>query len=237
MVYNNRVRRLIVCASALLAALLLLLPVSILAAEEEKVEVSIYASGRDYLGQKGAWNRLGQRLVIDGVVTKIGYMVWRIGEPEGDITFSIYDAITDEVLFSQVWGDASELPLVEETAFQHVTLIPPLKLGNREVRLCVEYYGGDSPDDTDYVVAGYFSGDKITGQSYTNHMHYGYWHDIGEAEEGSYYLEYIPNSSNGINATTIEGSGTRLPLNLLIVVGLACLLLVIYLKIRKRAGV
>lgn len=133
-----------------------------------------------------AWTRLGQRLMItDREITGIGYKVFKIGNPAGNVTISMYDVATDEVIVSKVWGDASELPEPGSSGYCEVTLSTPMRI-NREVRLCVEYYGGNS---TDYCVAAYYTGDKITGESYTNYRNQ--WHDIGEAEEGSYCYAYI----------------------------------------------
>jgi hypothetical protein len=64
-------------------------------------------------------------------------------------------------------------------------LDPPIRI-NQEVRICVEYYGGNA---TDYCQGAYYTGDKITGESYVNYR--GQWHDIGEAEEGSYCYAYV----------------------------------------------
>jgi hypothetical protein len=148
------------------------------------------ASSYDPLGGENvtnSWVRLGQRLVIpDREVLSIGYHVRRVGSPTGDVSLAIYDTETDEVIFSQVWGDASNLPESGASGYCEVVLDPPIRI-NREVRLCVEYYGGNA---TDYCVAAYYTGDKITGESYTNYYHYGGWHDIGEAEEGSYCYTY-----------------------------------------------
>ena len=166
---------------------ILVLAIPVYAAEQE---VSMSASGLDPLGEPGIWCRLGQSLHINGTVLKIGYRVVRVGSPSGNIILSIYDAGTDEVLFSGVWGDASLLSTADTAGYQNVAVSPTLEL-NQDVRLCVEYYGGNA---TDYCLAGYYSGDKITGQSYVNYMCYGQWHEIGEYEEGSYYLLYTPAS-------------------------------------------
>lgn len=191
MVHNYS--RAIISIGLLLA--LLLMPLVAYAAEQ--TEVNIPASSWDPLGNTGAWCRLGQRLTIHGTIIEIGYRVARVGYPTGNITFSIYDAETNELLFTRVWGDASELPTSNITSYPTVTVMPALTL-NQEVRLCVEYYGGNA---INHCLAGYYTGDRIAGQWYTNYMHYGAWHDIGEAEEGSYYLKYIPannpNPGNG----------------------------------------
>jgi len=159
--------------------------------------VKMQWTGTDPLGCKNvsnSWVRLGQRLPIpDRIVTEIGYYVWRVGAPTGNVSFSIYDAETDEVIVSRVWGDAGDLPEVGINEYQSILLDSPIKVDG-DVRLCVEFYGGNS---TDYCVAGYYSGNKIVGEYYTNYYYYGQWHDIEEAEEGSYYYAYVVGDSTG----------------------------------------
>lgn len=183
--------------------LLILLNTYVLA---DTCRVQMPASGYDPLGGENItlpgvnpWTRLGQRLMIlNRTVLSIGYHVRRVGSPTGNVTLSIRDAATDEILFSKVWGNASLLPESGSSGYCEVMLDPPLRI-NREVRLCVEYDGGNS---TDYCQGAYYTGDKITGESYTNYR--GQWHDIGEAEEGSYCYAYVcqaePPDGDGDNA-------------------------------------
>lgn len=191
----------------LLAAILLLVVVCVATPVlGATAEVCMPASGTDSFGAKNVsvWTRLGQRLTIPNrTVTELGYAVWRVGVPTGDVTISMRD-MDDEVLFSQVWGDASELPETGVTGYCRVVLSSPLQI-SQEVRICVEYYGGNC---TDYCIAGYYVGNKVTGEWYTNYLHDGRWHDIGEAEEGAYCYTYIDeggdpvdgdDGSNGIN--------------------------------------
>jgi len=154
----------------------------------------------DPLGGDGlvpnCWSRLGQRLTIpDRIVTVIGYSVWKFGNPTGNITFTIYNATTNGLMVSKVWGDASNLTSWDNPsdgpARQSVTLDEPIRI-NGEVKICVEYYGGNK---TDFCGAGYYAGDRITGEYYVNYR-YGSWIDIGEAEEGAYYYEYIDKLSD-----------------------------------------
>lgn len=180
----------------LLICLLALIPAGV-SADSHFVEMS-YVS-YDKLGGDGlvpnCWCRLGQRLVVpDRIVTVIGYAVWRFGSPTGNITFSIYNATTDSLMVSKVWGDAGNLKewgSSEGSSRQSVVLDEPIRI-NGEVKICVEYYGGNS---TDYCGAGYYAGDMITGEYYTNYR-YKCWHDIGEAEEGAYYYEYVDEWSD-----------------------------------------
>ena len=214
---------------------LLLVPASVVYAAEQ--EVNMPASGWDYLGGPNVtipgfnpWCKLGQRLTIHGTVTRIGYRVCRVGTPTGNVTFSIYDAETDDVIFTKVWGDASELPTTNSSGYQYVEVNPPLVL-NQEVRLCVEYCAGNS---LNYCMAGYYSGDRITGEYYTNCLLNGNWHDIEEAEEGSYHYTYIPPDDPPL--ATNDGG---LPDWALIAFGFIgatlATLLCVYVKKRKKA--
>lgn len=175
-----------------IAVILLLIPTI---AYAERVQMP--GSGWEPLGLNASvFCRLGQRLTIpERELTSIGYRVRRVGNATGDVIFSIYDWNTLTPIVSKVWGDASELP-DSGADYIEVELDPPIKL-NREVIICVEYYGGNA---TDYCEAGYFSGNKKDGETYMNYYHYGVWHDIGEAEEGSYCYEYKngePSNGNG----------------------------------------
>lgn len=191
----NRLVRVILLGVVLLC--LIALPVA-----ADTCRIQMPASGYDPLGCENvtnSWVRLGQRLVIpDRTILSIGYHVRRVGLPTGNVSLSLYDAATDEVIFSRVWGDASDLPESGSSGYCEVELDPPIRI-NREVRLCVEYWGGNA---TDYCQGAYYTGDKITGESYINYYHYGQWHDIGEAEEGSYCYTYtcevtpVPDGDN-----------------------------------------
>jgi len=171
-----------------IAAILVLLIGASTASAADTCRVQMPASGHDFLGQPGVWVRLGQRLTIpDRKVTSIGYHVRRVGSPTGDIVISLRDAETGMAIFTAVWGDASELPEGGSQGYCEVVLTPPIRV-NGDVRICAEYYGGN---ETDYCLAGYATGDKVPGEWYTNYLHYGVWHDIGEAEEGAYCYEYV----------------------------------------------
>lgn len=178
---------------ALVALLLVATAAVAIGAEGDEIEVTIGTSGLDPLSQEkamgsGPFCRLGQRLTISNrLITEIGYRVWRVGSPTGDVTLSIREMGSDETIVSVVWGDASELPDPEAGGIQKVRLDEPIRV-NGEVILCVEYYGGNL---TDYCVGGYRTGSYRDGETYMNYYHYGHWHDIGEAEEGGYFYAYI----------------------------------------------
>ena len=156
MVYHHRT------IIALTIVLLLSLTMSIMASADTH-EVGFLNTGTDPLGKNASvWCRLGQRLIIpDRYVTEIGYCIWRVGTPAGDIIFAIHNATTDEPIVAKVWGDASELGVWPEDSgkFTKVTLDEPVRISG-EVRLFVEYNGGNL---TDHCWAGYVSGDRITG--------------------------------------------------------------------------
>lgn len=195
MVHNYSRRAIAIIA--LVALLLVTVTAVAVGAEGEEIEVTIGTSRTDCIGLGGpeecpcVWYRLGQRLTIPNrLVTEIGYRVWKVGSPTGDIILSIRDFATSTIIVSVVWGDASELPDPSAGGIRKVRLDEPVRV-NGEVILCVEYYGGNTGNTTDYCVAGYRTGNYRDGETYMNYYHYGSWHDIGEAEEGGYFYAYI----------------------------------------------
>lgn len=216
MVYNyGRRTRIATAIMALVAILLTAMPVVAIGAEAGEIEVTCGTSGLDPLGQgkamgSGPFCRLGQRLTIPNrLVTEIGYRVWKVGNPTGDIVLSIRDFATDRVITSMVWGDASELSDPDVGGIQKVRLSEPVRV-NGEVILCVEYYGGNT---TDHCVGGYRTGNYRDGETYMNYHCGRSWHDIGEAEEGGYYYAYVDEGTpdppqNGGNGGDTEEDGT-----------------------------
>lgn len=221
----------------LMALALCLVPVLSASADAPERELAMPASGWDPLSQvkvdgSGVWSRLGQRLTTgDWTITTIGYRICREGNPTGNIVLSLYDSVTGELIAARTWGDAGDLPEanVGTSEYQKVTFDPPIRLVNRDIRLVVEYWGGNG---TDYVRAGYFSGDRRSGEWYTNYFHYGQWHDIGEAEEGAYYLAYIDHTEPH-DGNTEDGSRTSIPMVAIPVVFGLTVGLVVYAKKRK----
>ena len=194
MVHNHsRSTRIVAMVVTLVAILLATTPTIVTGAEPREIEVTCGTSGLDPLGQdramgSGPFCRLGQRLTIpDRLITEIGYRVWRIGNPTGDITLSIRAFPSDQVIASMVWGDAAELPEPDAGGIQKVRLSEPVRV-NGEVIICVEYYGGNT---TDHCTGGYRTGNYRDGETYMNYHCSRSWHDIGEAEEGGYYYAYV----------------------------------------------
>jgi len=171
--------------------LLILLGVPVLAST---TTVQIPASGWDNLGGQNSsatWSRLGQRMMADDwQVISLGFRVCRVGNPQGDITISIRDSATDRIIVSKVWGNTSALADEGCSGYTQVTFDRAVTVDG-DVRFCIEFYGGNA---TDYCQIGYFTGDRITGQWYTNYANYctdvDGWHDIGEAEESSCCYTY-----------------------------------------------
>lgn len=203
-------------------------------AQADTCRVQMLASGYDPMGGENVtlpglnpWTRLGQRLTIpDREVLSIGYHVRRVGSPTGNVTLLIRDSLTDEILFGAVWGDASELPESGASGYCEVALNPPMRI-NQDVRICVEYSGGNS---TDYCQGAYFSGDRITGESYTNYRKQ--WHDIGEAEEGSYCYTYTCQAE-----PDPDGDGVTEPPNIRVAIiagAVVCVAGIAYLVRDKR---
>jgi len=157
-------------------------------------EIVIPASGWDNLGGQNSsatWSRLGQRIVADDwQVTSLGFRVCRVGNPQGNIIISIRDSTTDRIIASKVCGNASALADQGCSGYTQVTFDRAVVVDG-DVRFCIEFYGGNA---TDYCQVGYFTGDRITGQWYTNYANYctdvDGWHDIGEAEEASCCYTY-----------------------------------------------
>jgi len=188
-------------------------------------EVGILNTGIDPLGKKASvWCRLGQRLTIpDRYVTEIGYCIWRVGNPTGDIILAVHNATTDEPIVTKVWGDASELGVWPEDSgkFTKVMLDEPVRI-NGDVRLFVEFNGGNA---TDYCWVGYVSGNRTDGV-YTNYYHYGQWHDIGEAEEGAYFYAWVDPEDVKLDAA--------MPLWVIAPIGIATGVLSLYINKRQH---
>lgn len=88
-----------------------------------------------------AATRYGQRLTISNrVVSGLAFKcAIDAGSPTGDITFTIRKVSDDSVVLTKVWGDASA---IVGGAWMEVTFDSPATV-NEEVRLQVEYAGGD----------------------------------------------------------------------------------------------
>jgi len=90
--------------------------------------------------------RLGQRLTIPNRrVTHLGFWIWKLGAPTGDITFGIRRVSDDGLICSKVWGDASALQVA--AAYEEVEFDTPPTI-NEEVRVYAEFLNGNGVDRT-----------------------------------------------------------------------------------------
>uniref|UniRef100_A0A6H2A0N0 Fibronectin type-III domain-containing protein n=1 Tax=viral metagenome TaxID=1070528 RepID=A0A6H2A0N0_9ZZZZ len=89
----------------------------------------------------GAAIRVAQRLTIPyRTVSKLSFVLDKVGAPTGNITFTIRKVSDDSVISSKVWGDASGLST--SAVWQEVTFDAPQDI-NEEVRICTEFATGD----------------------------------------------------------------------------------------------
>ena len=210
------IKRFMVVIAVIILGLILVVPV-----QAATHQIAIPASGWDKLGGQNSsavWSRLGQRVVAkDWQVISLGFRVCRIGNPQGNVTISVRDSATDEIIASKVWGDAGELPDQGCSGYREVVFDGVVKVDG-DVRFCVEFYGGNT---TDYCQSGYFSGDRTAGQWYTNYANYCTdvhgWHDIGEAEEMAYCITYQARDNPPPNNGTDSSNGIPTPLWVVII--------------------
>ena len=170
-----------------------------MATEEQTLDLEALASLR-----AGSYKRAAQVLTIsDREVTKLSFYIKRIGAAAGAVTFTIRKVSDDNVINSKVWGDASALPT--DYAWQEATFDTPLTI-NEEVRICVEFYGGSSGNEVQFMGA---TSDVKGGeyfQWFTNGSvwvtpaawDFGYIYTYGEAATG------IENKSANMGAKMIE---------------------------------
>ena len=90
--------------------------------------------------------KIGQRLTIStSIITKLSFILKKIGSPTGDITFTIREigetAQEGTLIASKAWGDVSAL--TTDFAWCEVTFDAPVNV-NQEVRILAEFSGGDA---------------------------------------------------------------------------------------------
>lgn len=134
---------------------------------EEQTEEQTANNGQQSL-YTDIGRRISQRLTIPNrTVTKLAFLIKKIGAPTGDITYEIRKVSDDSLIVSKVLGDASALqttPTWEEVTFDTPQLV------NEEVRICIYYIGGDASNNV-----------SCRAQ----------WSDV-KADE---YLSYMPNTT------------------------------------------
>ncbi len=119
----------------------------------------------------------GQRLIIDGrTITAIAFKLKKVGSPTGNVTFHLYDPVTDTELATVVWGNASTL--TTSSTWCEGTLATPVTTdAEHDLVLFWDHATGDS---TNYVSGAYNNFDVKSGEYYVNIL-----------ATGTNYFEYI----------------------------------------------
>jgi len=92
-------------------------------------------------------NRVGQKLTIPNrEVTKLAFLLKKIGNPPGDVTFTIRKVSDDSLIVSKVWGAANTLPV--GTDWVEATFGAPETI-DEAVRIACEYNEGNTSNDID----------------------------------------------------------------------------------------
>ena len=119
--------------------------------------------------------RVGTRKTIaaKGILTLQAYLK-KVGSPTGNVTFAIRRVSDDSLIDSKVWGDAADLGTTG--AWKSITFTVP-QLINEEVRVFVEYSGGDSNNK---IGAGYATSNVKANEKLT----------VGDEDEWADYAAY-----------------------------------------------
>lgn len=92
-----------------------------------------------YIGLRVA---IGQRLTIPNrEVTKLGFWIFKVGSPAGDVTFRIYRVSDNSLVAEKVLRDAADLAI--SVTYEEVTLDTPVTI-NEEVRIAPFFQAGDA---------------------------------------------------------------------------------------------
>uniref|UniRef100_A0A6M3LU49 Uncharacterized protein n=1 Tax=viral metagenome TaxID=1070528 RepID=A0A6M3LU49_9ZZZZ len=122
-----------------------------MAVEEQTTQTGTaftYGGGRD-----------GQRLIINfRTVSKLAFLVRKDGSPSGDLVFRIRKVSDDSIIVSKVWGDVSDLP--GTLTWEEVTFDSPVTIED-EVRIALEFGGGDADNGVSSGMAGNVKGSEI----------------------------------------------------------------------------
>lgn len=114
----------------------------------------------------GGTIRHGQRLTIaNRRVTKLAFIIRKLGSPTGDVTFTIRKVSDDGIILSKVWGDAADLD-PDNYVWEEVAFDTPVTI-NEEVRILCEFSGGAVPD---YVVTTDYADSIKAGEVETEYI-------------------------------------------------------------------
>lgn len=129
----------------------------------------------------GGYVRAGQRLTIaNRTITKLSFPLSKVSSPTGDVTFTIRK-IADNILASKVWGNAADL--TTSIVWYEVTFNTPVTI-NEEVRILVEFSGGDNGN---YVRYSFQSTDVKADETIT---YYGSSYVDNSDYDGAYIYTY-----------------------------------------------
>ena len=121
----------------------------------------------------GHYTRWAQKVTInDKIVDGLAFYLAKSGSPTGSVYFRIRRVSDDSILAEVNVGDAADLP--SNLSWIEGYFDEPIYL-DEEVRLCVEFYGGDS---SNYIKVGVnLPGSEVPGEmaSYYDTA----WHDYG----------------------------------------------------------
>lgn len=146
---------------------------------EEKTEEQTQ-SNYDITLQEGVHSRVGQKLpIINREVTKIAFLLNKIGTPTGDVVFTIRKVSDDSIIVSKLWGDAADLQAA--LTWEELELDTPTFV-NEEVRLMVEYVGSSK------IGSRFQSTDVKAGESRADYYLGGY-QDTPD-HDGTYRYKY-----------------------------------------------
>lgn len=133
--------------------------------------------------------RMGQRLTIaNRRVTKLAFMLKKMGSPTGDIVFTIRKVTDDTIIASQVWGDAADLPTEIDWCEAEFDTPPTV---DEEVRILCEPAGGDG---TNYLLH-YFNTSDVKGDENMCRLTNATYDDFSTYDDAYRYKYNIPGEA------------------------------------------
>ncbi len=134
----------------------------------------------------GYITREGQRLTISNrKMTKLGFWLFKHGEPTGDVLFVIRKVSDDSIICSKLWGDASDLPT--EITYEEVQFDDPQTI-NEEVRILCEFSGAGNGKDC----ALCYQNTDVKSNELRTYWYNSSWSDRNEHDDAYRYKYYLP---------------------------------------------
>ena len=125
---------------------------------------------------------IGQRLLIpDRTITKLGFWIYKLGAPPGNVTFRIRKVAGNVLVAEKVWGLANDLP--GGSTYEEVTFDTPVAL-NEEVYIAPWYESGDGGN---CMYVGFSFANVKAGEMYSHYTTT--WGD-NAARDGAYIYTY-----------------------------------------------